>query len=453
MKAVIIFILILSALAFSSFSRIEAMGKTDLYFEDDMSLFVNPANMLLRSSYIFGELGVRDSGRADTNWFTDPYTISESMAAPWFGGIFTKDLKGGSRIALGLAFNREDKWATLMNQVITGVNQRWPVVDSSTPGVYDTSYLAELPRLINKVDLLLGLRRKSRLSLGAHLYIAANRDNKGSGSGAVFCKREAFLIKAIAGFNKYFENNFFLEGSFGTSVSDFTFYDSARTVQIKPRKGMNLFGRTRMFIPMSERFSLVPVVNFEKVIQGVKASVYTGPYSESVEILQDYLDFSIGCGINFWELEKKTEFILGIDGHVLRAQDEWQTDAPGAEVGEIYNDLYVVLNFGIERQVAWDWLLIRAGGRKVLGLKRKVEKYANDAAGVRTLVHTNERMWENPSDNGTRADLIGVGLGIRFLRKLQLDFTVSEETPYRVLYLVSGKNGNIFTRFSCAYYF
>jgi hypothetical protein len=471
MKKIICFILILAVWGFGSYARIESMGKTDNYTEDDMSIFVNPANTMLYQSYIFGELGTTVKGE-DTAQFTDPYTVSESVNNPWFGGIFSKKFKNGSSFALGLAFNREDKWLSLLNRTIEDANNDDNfinidfAVDTAGDTTYYTSHVIDLPKAINEVDFMLGFRHSSRFSLGGHIYFAANKDNKWFGpidEAEKYSKREAFLLKSIIGFNKHFKSNLFLEGSFGTAILDFTFSNLDNTLTSVPKKGLNLFGRTRMYIPLSERFSFVPIVNFEQVFLGKTTQDWrTSNALREINDINDYMDFSGGLGINYWEMEKTTEFILGVEFHYLTVKDEQQMVTKDNSLNitssdvtrEQSQDIYTVVNFGIERQLFWEWFLARAGGRKVLGLNRKVENYeTNPTTGDLKKVHTDERMWENPDNNDTRSDLIGVGVGIRFLRKLQMDFTLSETMPYRVMHLFSGVEGNIFTRFSCAYYF
>ncbi|OGJ90014.1 MAG: hypothetical protein A2268_12595 [Candidatus Raymondbacteria bacterium RifOxyA12_full_50_37] len=441
MKNILALLLAFCGVLYASYSRIESMGKTDFYFEDDMNMFVNPANMALHSSFIFGELGTT---MTDSALITDPYVIRETAYNPWFGGVFSKDLKNESRFSVGMAFNRDDKWVSLMNGIIDLANTDTVFKDNSGIGPM-------LPKVINKVDLAIAYRHPSRFSVGALIYGGANRDNQTQISVAEnYSKREAFMVKGILGVTKHFMNNFFLEGSFGTSVHDFTYRSFDQTLQVKPRKGLNLFGHLRMFVPLSDRFSLVPVANFEQVLQGHQFTDIGDVDSVlAANDVNDYLDVSGGFGFNFFEAEKKTQFIFGMDGHFLKAQNDRTITVNGAAPpdggysGGKSEDLYGVFTFGIERQLYWNWLVVRAGGRKVFGISRTVT----------TTTSKIEQMWENPATNNSRSDLIGVGLGVNFLRKLQLDFTLSEDIPYSILYVVSGVSGNVFTRFSCSYYF
>lgn len=455
MKTTTAAVLLLAVALQASYSRIESMGKTDNYMEDDMSVFINPANMLLHKSFIFGELGTLN---ADTQMTLDPYAISETPRNPWFGGVFTRDLSGGSRLALGLAFNREDKWLSLLNQVTDRFARDTIVRGAET-------VVMGIPQPVNKIDLMVGFRHASRFAVGAHLYTAMAQDDRWYGGvgdeSEKFSKREAFLVKGIVGVNKHFTNNFFLESSFGSSIMDFTFYDTAHVVRAEPRRGFNLFNRTRLFIPLSERFSLVPVFNFEKVVQGAEITLDSVVDRDVMDTLvgknldDDYYDLSAGLGVNFWEAEKKTQFILGADLHFLSSHDEIEKKGLLGDYygGSMTGTAYSVVNFGIERQIFWDWLLARAGGRKVIGFNERVENYGTDTSGEKTVASYDDKLWENPANNDTRSDLIGVGLGVFFLRKLQMDFTLSEMAPYRLLYIFSGESGNIFTRFSCSYYF
>jgi hypothetical protein len=98
------------------------------------------------------------------------------------------------------------------------------------------------------------------------------------------------------------------------------------------------------------------------------------------------------------------------------------------------------ISFGIERNILWDWFVIRVGGQKSLMVK-------TEGTSDRILV-------ENPASNGSKDDLVGLGFGINIENRLRIDFVASEIFPYTFSNLISnGMQKYLFNRVSATYSF
>ncbi|MFP4522759.1 MAG: hypothetical protein ACLFQK_11505, partial [Fibrobacterota bacterium] len=99
----------------------------------------------------------------------------------------------------------------------------------------------------------------------------------------------------------------------------------------------------------------------------------------------------------------------------------------------------VPVSFGIERNIFWDWFVIRVGGR------RTISKYheANGTSG-----------WEsNVEGDGTPADMVGWGVGLNIEERLKFDLTIAEDFPFTFGNLVSGQQHHLASRISASYSF
>jgi hypothetical protein len=112
------------------------------------------------------------------------------------------------------------------------------------------------------------------------------------------------------------------------------------------------------------------------------------------------------------------------------------------------------ISFGIERNIWWDWFVLRVGGQKTLA-------YADYKAGSKSnsilcpsssldCVANGNYFITNPVNDGTRDDNVGFGFGVNIEEKLKVDFTVSEDLLFRNLFQGSGR---LISRISATYSF
>jgi hypothetical protein len=114
--------------------------------------------------------------------------------------------------------------------------------------------------------------------------------------------------------------------------------------------------------------------------------------------------------------------------------------------GNTQSSIGARFSFGIERNIVWDWFLIRVGGQKEV---RNVS------------VGGNQSWWEENSPgfgqfgaaDGSDGDLVSLGLGLNIDNRLRIDFLAAEDLPYTFTNLVSGNKSHLFNRVSATYRF
>jgi hypothetical protein len=117
------------------------------------------------------------------------------------------------------------------------------------------------------------------------------------------------------------------------------------------------------------------------------------------------------------------------------------------------------ISFGIERNIWWDWFVIRVGGQKTIAYADyKAAKYnehnilcpASPAAGSLGCPESGNYFVTNPVNDGTRNDNVGFGFGINVEEKLKVDFTVAEDVMFRNPFQGEGR---LMSRVSATYSF
>jgi hypothetical protein len=110
------------------------------------------------------------------------------------------------------------------------------------------------------------------------------------------------------------------------------------------------------------------------------------------------------------------------------------------------------ISFGIERNIWWDWFVIRVGGQKSIlytdcDVNSKNE-YTADRYGIckddGTFFST------NPLADGSADDHVGFGFGINIEERLKIDVTVAEDVLFRNPFQGEGR---IFSRVDATYSF
>jgi hypothetical protein len=101
-----------------------------------------------------------------------------------------------------------------------------------------------------------------------------------------------------------------------------------------------------------------------------------------------------------------------------------------------------LISFGIERNVWWDWLVLRVGGQKEITYRDH-----KGAGGSYNYIYT------NPTNDGTADDHVGFGIGINVEEKLKVDATLAEDILYTGGNLLSGPSHHVISRISATYSF
>ena len=85
------------------------------------------------------------------------------------------------------------------------------------------------------------------------------------------------------------------------------------------------------------------------------------------------------------------------------------------------------LGFGIERNIVWDWLVLRVGFRKTI--------YGSSESSNGTT-----SLFTNPEADGTVNDQVGGGIGINIEEKLKIDAVLAEDMLYKWANIISGNS-------------
>ena len=401
--------------AWATYSRVESMGKRADFFMDDISIFDNPANMNIFPNFLIGELGVYQALAGDSLGASAEVRQNMDPSKSWFGGIFSyslsKNRESGNlypQISLGGAFNRTDE-----------------ELDSLIPDIVDGM---PVPEPVTNFDGFLGMTLSNGGMLGSHVYVAvqegANEEN-GKRPTQVSDDINVYQLRGDIGINWPIARNIDGELSLGlASVS----YGPA---DIDPK--LSFFVKARAFSTLEIiNGELVPIFNYS-VLQAPGRSYTKLHFGVGVNVSLDRGFFWLGVQGLFDENET-TGFSQNGQGQVT-----YSSTSPTQVDESIKGGL---ISFGIERNVWWDWLVLRVGGQKEITYRE-----VSGSEGDYNYIHT------NPTNNGTSADHVGFGIGINVEEKLKVDATLAEDIPYTCGNLFSGPTHHVISRISATYSF
>lgn len=417
----------LPASVWATFARVESMGKSATFFMDDVSIFDNPANINVFPNFLIGELGNYVQGDPDREAIQAASSSSRDVfnprynrdpQNPWFGGIFSYSLNrnvGGSyypQLSIAGAFNRRDE--ELLSLLPDSIQVSG---DSATRWI--------VPEPVTNFDGLLGFTFSNGGMIGSHVYFAlqdgANLVNGVVDDAVTSYNIRTFVLKGDVGFNWPLARNIDGELSFGGAAISF----GPGTVE----EEYSYFLRARAF-------STFELINGELVPTILFKSMNAPGRSKE--------EFDFGLGVNasldrgfFWlgvegiiVVDKKTNYQMsnGKSIYHLRSGDTERLDIRGGK-----------MSFGIERNVWWDWLVLRVGGQKEITWR---EQDKNEG-----FIYT------NPISDGTPNDHVGFGIGVNVEEKLKVDATLAEDVVFSGGNLLSGPHHHIISRVSATYSF
>ena len=426
-----------TGISFASYARIESMGKNSTYVMDDISIFDNAANINIYPNYLIGEFGPYTNPNIGTGNNIDPQY-------PWFGGIFSlslgKEDSRDPRLSIAGAFNRRDEtlYQFLPNYVL--------VFDQNNTGFKKVA----VPQPVTNFDGFLGGTLPNGNALGLHVYIAHQQGGQQSSNGQSYeIDDNAFasLFKIDGGVNWQFSSE--VDGEFSGGIA---------RIQYGPAKH-KLFDSDLMSGMGSARlFSTWELINGELVPAG-SYSFIQAPGVDDKQLIG-------GLGVNV-ALDRGF-FWLGADYmYDMARSNNMITDTTSGERTYIQNgsngnwdvkeSVGGRISFGIERNIFWDWFVIRVGGMKVISYvdckhnARNATVAAQIAPNSETLCpQDGNYFYTNPSGNGTWNDNVGMGFGINVEEKLKIDATVAEDVLFRNPFQGEGR---ILSRVSATYSF
>jgi hypothetical protein len=432
---VVVFIIGTWSVLEASFSRVESMGKHATFFMDDVSIFDNAANINVFPNFLIGEMGGYLQGDVDKEaameHALDPSTAhyylpkyNRDPEDPWFGGIFSYSLNKKEegnlypQISIGGAFNRKDMelLSLLPDSVI-----------SMEGGTTDTNVV---PDPVTNFDGFLGFTLANGGMVGTHVYVAlqegANVINGEPDQGAFSHKIATHIYKGDLGFNWPLARN--VDGEFAIGFASIEFGDAS----VEPVYSFSVKARS---------FSTLELINGE-LVPIVSYNALSGPGNVRS-------NFDVGIGINasldrgfFWlglegvfhSMEKTGYSILGNKEYYDATAPETDKEKELIQGGRI--------SFGIERNIWWDWLVLRVGGQKLIAHREK-----KGVSGENYYITT------NPISNGSIDDHVGFGIGLNIEERLKVDATVAEDFIYSGGNLLSGPQHHVISRISATYSF
>ena len=396
-KSFIILFLFLFAGLYATESRIESMGKRDLFFRDDMSIFYNPANIGVFGNFVTGSLGFVNDVR-DTE-FVNPrvvYTrisdtsvvssvevdtvVKRKTATPtnqWFGVVYNYQINNQVGVFGGAAFNRVDEFLNLYEN-LRGQKK------------YRTDHI--FPSLKGKSDYIIGGKVKD-INFGIGYYSASQNLIEEANTYDV----SVSLSKINAGVEMGLgEHSLEVFGGMGMiTYSNSSTNTTSSVYNIKETTDNSMFGGARFFYQtkLGRGLIFVPALKYTSLA------------------LFDLTDTRVsgGMGINY-RLDGGL-FWAGVEGESFSTEDSVSTvSGAGAR-----------FNFGIEKSLIFKWLQVRIGGMKFIG--------SQDVKTKSTGITTTEWI-ENPIDDGMSDDFLGFGIGVNYQNRLRFDITLNESLPY-----------------------
>ncbi|MCL2183076.1 MAG: hypothetical protein FWB85_06375 [Chitinispirillia bacterium] len=390
--------------SYATDARVAVMGRqsTPWFYRDEVSVFSNPADMSLYPNMLYGSFGWVPAPAGDQQNFYYQYNLAVD---PHFGAMIShrfSEEENGPMFSFGAFLNRRDNMVDKL--MMAGGTDPLRIADTNRVGY-------NLPEPVGKLDLMFGYDLGNGLAIGLGGYAAFQTIKQNDNITA-----QTEFYKGSLGVNWNIEQGLDLEAAFNAGFSNASYLPIG--VTYRP-DSVRVVSDGDYFIRGDVRFfSAVPAINGSFVPQ------VSLEFMELAE--KKVIDLNGGVGINM-NIDRGF-FWAGLQGVYT------QTDS----VGGANESIGARISFGIERNIMWDWFLIRVGGQKVVRHETK---------------GNNSTWWENNPSDGSDGDLVGLGFGINIDNRLRIDFVASEDLPYTFTNLISGNTYNLFNRVSATYRF
>ncbi|OGS37459.1 MAG: hypothetical protein A2293_11030 [Elusimicrobia bacterium RIFOXYB2_FULL_49_7] len=432
----VLLVVLFASQAFSTNSRVESMGKSSDFFMDDVGIFENPANINIYPNFLIGEMGrMVEFSDSNTNY------KNQDPSHPYGGGI------------LAFSLNKDKEAETRYPMICVGamMNRQNELVDVLENAAVANGHIIPDPVVPNS-DFFLGYTMANGIMLGGHMYAAmqsvtvpgskmlasqAKLESVGITTGTVAGDTGVFnhyssqrdlewsstVVKGDLGINMPLTQNIDMELSFGLGLLSYTGNeDTARlgafSIPTYDDNDLSFFVNARWFSSLASlNGEIVPVVKFKRIsVRDYQVREITGGLGANITLDRGF----------FWA---GTEFIHN------------KTTSPvGNNKTKEETCVSIPLSFGIERNIVWDWFVMRVGFKKVL-------------YGSQTDQNEMSMLETNPEADMTAADHVGFGVGLNIEEKLKIDGVVAEDIPYKWGNLISGNSHHILTAITATYSF
>ncbi|MCQ2092375.1 MAG: hypothetical protein MJY85_06805 [Fibrobacter sp.] len=424
--------------AFATFARVESMGKNTTYIMDDVSIFDNPANASLYSNYLIGGFGSYTDNNLKAGGNVDPQH-------PTFGGIFS--------LSFGDENNPDPKFTIggLLGRTSELANKYLPKFVQ-----VDEYNYAAVPTTVTNFDGFLGGTFSSGDAWGLHLYIAHQDGGElDSASNTYQVNGDAFasVVQLDGGLNFQVGSGTSYEVSAGIARIQYgpehhSFFDDGNfSFLAKARAFFTLDAIDGELIPAaSANFIAAPGIDDKSAQAGV-----------GINVAMDRGFFWMGVDF-VWDQFKSHDYFYDVakKGWIYDSSND---DPDGNVVWDVRQDIGGKISFGIERNIWWDWFVIRVGGQKsILYTSCNVKsnshgvnsdgKYPDNRYGK--CKADGNFFSTNPLADGSNDDHVGFGFGINIEERLKIDVTVAEDLLFRNPFQGEGR---IFSRLDATYSF
>ena len=390
--------------AFATFARVESMGKNTTYIMDDVSIFDNPANINLYPNYLIGGFGpYLTDVEAGTN--KDPQH-------PTFGGIFSLSLGSEEapdpRLSIGGLFGREDA-----------------LLFRFRPNYYvdENGNKHSLPKTVTNFDGFLGGTLSDGNALGLHIYVAHQDGGYETESGEYQVDDDSYasVIRADAGINLQLTNTMDWELSGGIA-----------RIQYGPEHKNFFDDGDFSYLVNSRAFVTLDAIDGE-LVPAMNAHFLKAPGIRETHA-QAGLGINVGLDRGFfwmgadfvWNKKKAHDWSFDYDTGV----STYDAQSKDHSYWDKRKDIGGVISFGIERNIWYDWFVIRVGGQKsILYTECSVDSHNAGKSGI--CSDDGSFFSTNPIGNGTMDDHVGWGFGINIEEKLKIDVTIAEDLLFR----------------------
>jgi hypothetical protein len=365
---------------------------------------------------LIGSLGVYLADSSDTGQLAALRLQNKQPQKPYGGTILSYSLNQSSEsgnqyplLSIGAVFNRYDP---LLNYVDPTSSD---FLKAFGPNKRD------LVAPVGKIDLMLGYAMQNGAMIGVGTYLAFQRENKNN------LNYETNIYKGDVGINWPIAKSMNLEVSFGLAslTAKGKVFRQISPVAIDTvndtiaDNNLSFKGDIRLFSALTAlNGDFVPHLSVERI--GLNGF--------------DVMNYTLGLGVNI-NIDKGF-FWAGIDGLVEQRNyskvNSFKKDSLPTGIGGR-------LSAGIERNVVWDWLVLRIGVSKKL-------LYVSDGG-------ENGHWEQNPESDGSDEDFAAVGIGVNIENRFRIDGVLAENIFYTFTNLISAPQHHLMNRITLTYSF
>ncbi|MBD3346694.1 MAG: hypothetical protein GF401_16685 [Chitinivibrionales bacterium] len=416
--------------SFATDARIIALGRHDAFFMDDYSIFRNPANVSIYPNMMMASMGYyaqTEEEKSSEDEFAALRRTNRDPIRPWGGGVisysFNQSAESGSQypmFSLGVALNRHDE----MLEYITPFSDEFQDA-YMTEALRDSNRAynnINLPEPVGKFDVLAGYALKNGGMLGIGTYLAFQNDKEDE-------DMRTSLYRVNLGLNWPLAKSIDMEVSGGIGVVN-AVGDVKDTVLGIYSTGSGTLDTLAVFEEENNIMARGDVRLFSAL------TVLNGDFVPHLGI--KYADLNL-----FYQLQVALGFGVNINvdkGFGWAGAEFIYEDREKRAIGETSTGFGGRIGFGFERNIVWDWLLLRGGVMKKL-------LYVTEQGEDRGY-------WEqNAEADASDDDFAGFGIGLNIENRLRVDCVLADDILYTFTNLISGPQHHLQTRFTFTFSF